>query len=579
MIEVNGISVSYSADIAGESLMDAAPSCCALDDITCSFNPGEIVSLAGLNGSGKSTLSRLLCAMRLPDMGTVLVDGVNPADGERERLVVRASVGFVQQDPVDQIVSTLVFDEVAFGPRNLGLDEEEIAGRVEGSLAAVGLEGFDSRDVNGLSGGEQQRLALAGVLAMDPAYLVLDEATSHLDSAARPAFRALVDSLAHRRGLGIVQVTHDPVELLASDRVVVLEHGKVVWQGEPERLLIDRRDLWDSLTLESLYVSAVEKALEAGVDLSCIRSPQRLLSWLQKDSVAFSRHRDALGPLKSHSEGSPADRGALERSKKGSSRCGIEVRGVSFSYESTRPVLDSVSLTASPGRITLLAGRSGSGKSTLAMLLAGLSDPDAGRIEVDGEPPAPSRCGLAFQRPENQLFLQTVRDEIAFAPRNAGLDEGDLDARVRSIAGRVGLEEDLLDRSPFELSGGQARRVGLACVLSLSAGAYVFDEPTAGLDAPGRLHLHQLVRDLADEGAAVVLITHDLDEWICDVDDVALMADGSISWAGAARELWNEPGVYRAAGIEPPESALLLEALRGVAAADEAEEVGHGEHE
>lgn len=579
MIEVNGVSVSYSADIASEPLMDAAPSCCALDDITCSFNPGEIVSLAGLNGSGKSTLSRLLCAMRLPDTGTVLVDGVNPADGERERLAVRASVGFVQQDPVDQIVSTLVFDEVAFGPRNLGLDEEEIAGRVEGSLAAVGLEGFDSRDVNGLSGGEQQRLALAGVLAMDPAYLVLDEATSHLDSAARPAFRALVDSLAHRRGLGIVQVTHDPVELLASDRVVVLEHGKVVWQGEPERLLIDRRDLWDSLTLESLYVSAVEKALEAGVDLSCIRSPQRLLSWLQKDSVAFSAHRDVLGPLKSHSEGPFADRGALERSKRRSSRRGIEVRGVSFSYGSTRPVLDSVSLTASPGRITLLAGRSGSGKSTLAMLLAGLSDPDAGRIEVDGEPPAPSRCGLAFQRPENQLFLQTVRDEIAFAPRNAGVDEGDLDARVRSIADRVGLEEDLLDRSPFELSGGQARRVGLACVLSLSAGAYVFDEPTAGLDAPGRLHLHQLVRDLADEGAAVVLITHDLDEWIGDVDDVALMADGSISWAGAARELWNEPAVYRAAGIEPPESALLLEALRGVAAVDEAEEVGHGEHE
>lgn len=571
MIEVNGVSVSYAAGIAVGPDVDAAASLRALDDVTCSFRAGEIVSLAGLNGSGKSTLSRLLCAMRLPDAGTVIVDGVNPADGERERLAVRASVGFVQQDPVDQIVSTLVFDEVAFGPRNLGLDEEEVKRRVERSLVAVGLAGFDSRDVNGLSGGEQQRLALAGVLAMEPGYLVLDEATSHLDSAARPAFRSLVESLAHRRGIGVIQVTHDPVELLASDRVMVLGHGRIVWQGAPDRLLLDRRDLWDSLTLESLYVSAVEMALEGGVDLSCVRTPQRLYSWLQKDSAAFLGDRvDTRGPVWSADESSIA-RGTEEGPRNRSSRRGIEVRGVSFAYDSSRLALDSVSLTAPPGKIMLLAGRSGSGKSTLAMLLAGLSTPDAGRITVDGDPPAPARCGLAFQRPENQLFLQTVRDEIAFAPRNAGVDEDDLDERVRFIARRVGLEEGLLDRSPFELSGGQARRVGLACVLSLSAGAYVFDEPTAGLDAPGRLHLHRLVRDLANDGATVILISHDLDEWICDVDEVALMAGGRIAWTGAARELWNNPSVYRAAGIEPPEGALLLDALRGGASADESE--------
>lgn len=571
MIEVNGVSVSYAADIASEPDVDAVAPLRALDGVTCSFRAGEIVSLAGLNGSGKSTLSRLLCAMRLPDAGSVIVDGVNPADGERERLAVRASVGFVQQDPVDQIVSTLVFDEVAFGPRNLGLDEEEVERRVERSLIAVGLAGFDSRDVNGLSGGELQRLALAGVLAMEPGYLVLDEATSHLDSAARPAFRSLVESLAHRRGLGVIQVTHDPMELLASDRVMVLEHGRIVWQGAPDRLLLDGRDLWDSLTLESLYVSAVEMALEGGADLTCVRTPQRLYSWLQKDSVAFwGDCLDTRGPAWSADEPSIA-RGTAEGPRCPSSRCGIEVCGVSFAYDSSRLALDSVSLTASPGKIMLLAGRSGSGKSTLAMLLAGLSFPDAGRISVDGEPPAPARCGLAFQRPENQLFLQTVRDEIAFAPRNAGVDEEDLDERVRLIAQRVGLEDGLLDRSPFELSGGQARRVGLACVLSLSAGAYVLDEPTAGLDAPGRLHLHRLVRDLANDGATVILISHDLDEWICDVDDVALMAGGRIAWTGAARELWNNSSVYRAAGIEPPEGALLLDALRGGALADESE--------
>lgn len=208
MIEVSGVSACYISADAGGDICDLTNSQYALNGVSCSFSPGEVVSLAGLNGSGKSTLSRLLCAMRLADAGSVVVDGVDPAKSEHDRLAVRKAVGFVQQDPVDQIVSTLVFDEVAFGPRNLGLDEDDVCERVRSSLASVGLDGFEKRDVSGLSGGEQQRLALAGVLAMDPAYLVLDEATSHLDSAARPAFRALVGDLAHSRGLGKIGRAH-----------------------------------------------------------------------------------------------------------------------------------------------------------------------------------------------------------------------------------------------------------------------------------------------------------------------------------------------------------------------------------
>lgn len=559
MIEVSGVSACYISADTGGGICDLITSQYALNGVSCSFSPGEVVSLAGLNGSGKSTLSRLLCAMRLADAGCIVVDGVDPANSEHDRLAVRKAVGFVQQDPADQIVSTLVFDEVAFGPRNLGLDEDDVCERVRASLAAVGLDGFEKRDVSGLSGGEQQRLALAGVLAMDPAYLVLDEATSHLDSAARPAFRALVDDLAHKRGLGIVQVTHDPVELLASDRVMVLDVGRLIWQGSPEALLMGKRDLWDSLTLQSMNVSAVQMALEGGAFLSSIRSPHMLATWLKTPSGSFVRSRIANdGRFSSYGQNELDAQSATSRQN---GRGGIEVRDVSFAYDDARPVLRSVSLRAEPGRLMLLAGRSGSGKSTLAMLLAGLSRPDAGEIFIDGLAAHPARCGLAFQRPENQLFLQTVREEIAFAPRNAGVGAGELDGRVREIAARVGLDEELLDRSPFELSGGQARRVGLACVLSLGAPAYVLDEPTAGLDAPGRRDLHRLVRELAAEGSAVVLISHDLDEWLCEVDDVALMADGHIAWSGPAGELWESPGIYRSAGIEPPDSAMLLEAL------------------
>ena len=554
MIEVSGVSACYISADTGGDICDLTNSQYALNGVSCSFSPGEVVSLAGLNGSGKSTLSRLLCAMRLADAGSVVVDGVDPAKSEHDRLAVRKAVGFVQQDPVDQIVSTLVFDEVAFGPRNLGLVEDDVCERVRSSLASVGLDGFEKRDVSGLSGGEQQRLALAGVLAMDPAYLVLDEATSHLDSAARPAFRALVGDLAHRRGLGIVQVTHDPVELLASDRVMVLDAGRLIWQGSPEALLMGKRDLWDSLTLQSMYVSAVQMALEGGAFLSSIRSPRKLVAWLKTPSGSLVRSRIANdGRFSSYGQNGLDAQSATSRQN----GCG----GIEVAYDDARLVLRSVSLRAAPGRLMLLAGRSGSGKSTLAMLLAGLSRPDAGEISIDGLAAHPARCGLAFQRPESQLFLQTVREEIAFAPRNAGVEAGELDERVREIAARVGLDEELLDRSPFELSGGQARRVGLACVLSLGAPAYVLDEPTAGLDAPGRRDLPRLVRELAAEGSAVVLISHDLDEWLCEVDDVALMADGRIAWTGPAGVLRERPGIYRSAGIEPPDSAMLLEAL------------------
>lgn len=564
MVEVQGVRVSYNV----AHLVDDAASAShgfALDGVDCGFAPGEVVSLAGLNGSGKSTLARLLCAMSLATAGRVLVDGIDPSASDADRLEVRRRVGFVQQDPVDQIVSTLVFDEVAFGPRNLGLDEDEVSARVRASLCAVGLDGFDARDVNGLSGGEQQRIALAGVLAMDPAYLVLDEATSHLDSAARPAFRTLVDSLAHQRGLGIIQVTHDPVELLASDRVLVLQDGRVAWQGSPRSLLMDNRRLWDALTLDSLYVQAVVAALKADVELSHVNTPQRMCSWLQeayklpdrRNVAAVDAVADAAASFMARADSSTIDRtGGAGCHRAG----GIVAQGVSFAYED-HAVLHNVDLTARSGEVLLLAGRSGSGKSTLAMLLAGLFDPGCGTILIDGEAPVPSRCGLAFQRPENQLFQQTVEDEIAFAPRNAGVSGAQLDARVEEIARRTDLPKSLLARSPFELSGGQARRVGLACVLSLGAGAYVLDEPTAGLDAPGRRSLHALVRELAAHGATVVLISHDLDEWLDRADRVALMGEGKILWTGSAAELSAAPGVYRGVGIEPPDAALILEAL------------------
>ena len=454
MIEVRGASVAYEGR---ESLV--------LDNVDLTVRPGEIVSLVGSNGSGKSTLGSLLCAGMLASSGSVVVDGVDPASDDEALRTVRRIVGMVGQDPCDQIVATRVFDEIAFGPRNLGLAEEEVASRVHDALADAGLSGYEDRNTAHLSGGEQQRVAIAGILAMHPRYLVLDEVTSQLDAALRPRFRALFARFAHEEGLGIIQITHDPEEIAASDRIITI--GTVLKRNNGDR-----------------------PGMSAAV------------------GRASSNDADARALV------------------------ALEMRDICCSYEN-RTVLDHLSLSVRRGRVLLLAGRSGSGKSTLARIAAGLQKPDKGSVTVNGVPARLGSCSLTFQSPESQFFLDTVYDEIAYAARNLALSEDEVDQRVRWAAHMVGLADELLACYPFDLSGGQARRVALASTLTAGAPVCILDEPSAGLDIEGRRFAHRLARSLAADGIAVVVISHDLAEWLEVADDVALLGGGRIVWQGA----------------------------------------------
>ena len=464
----------------------------------CSFSlaPAEIVALTGDNGCGKSTLGRVLCAAQLVDEGCVVVDGHDPSASERERLIVRSLVGRVCQDPVDQIVSSLVFDEIAFGPRNLGLSEEEVSQRVDCALRRVGLSGFQDRVTTALSGGEQQRIALAGVLAMTPRYLVLDEPTAQLDPAVRESLRTLFRTLVHEDGIGVALITHDPLEIALADRIV--------------------------------DVASINGALGAS-ESAC---------------------RASSGPQAvQHSFGSCTGREAA-RCRAVATPCDapiLEVGGVSFSY-GDRAVLKDISFSLHAGEVVLLTGASGAGKSTLASLVAGLVSPDAGSIrlhtcvdtssatdDAEASPahPVPGSVGLSFQQPEAQFFLETVYDEVAYAPRNLFFSEGEVDRRVFGAIDAVGLDRKLADASPFELSGGQARRVALASVLSLDAPLYVLDEPSAALDARGRAFAHRFVTDLAAEGRSVLVITHDVDEWRPFATRELMLSNGSLHAARA----------------------------------------------
>lgn len=446
MIELAGVSASYGD----------AP---VVERVDFALAPGELVAITGPNGVGKSTLARVLCAAQLADDGRVTVDGHDPAVSERERLCVRELVGYVQQDPADQIVSSLVEDEAAFGPRNLGFDDAAVARRVAEALGAAGLDGFEQRVTTELSGGEQQRLALAGVLAMHPRYLVLDEPCAQLDPEARASMRELFVSLVREQGLGVALITHDPLEIVLADRVFAM--------GECEG----------------------DEQIAAPFEASAGQT-----------SAAFDPQAPAL----------------------------LSMRGVAFAY-GERPVLRGIDLDVRAGEIVLLTGASGAGKSTLAALAAGLVEPDAGTVTVCGAPAAPGRVGCVFQNPESQFFLDTVYDELAFAPRNRGVAEREVEARVRRATEQTGLDTSLWERYPFELSGGQARRVALASVLTLDASVYVLDEPTANLDAQGRAAIRALVRTLAANGTGVVVISHDVDEWMQLASRVLRLENGTLS--------------------------------------------------
>ncbi|MBM6783719.1 ATP-binding cassette domain-containing protein [Enorma massiliensis] len=626
----------------------------ALHGVSLCVERGEVVALIGHNGSGKSTLGRLVCGAQLPQSGTVCVDGASTANVPG-RALVRRLVGYVGQNPADQTVSTIVSDELAFGLWNIGCAEGEIAERVASSLDAVGLAGFEDREVPSLSGGELQRLVLASVLAMEPGYLVLDEVTSQIDSTFRSQFRGLVARLAGR-GVGVVLVTHDPLEVLSCNRVLVLDAGKVIWSGAPGSLLVDYRDLWDWVLPPNDYADALRCAVADGFDLAGGFAPAHLATWLRSvradvrsgagspldagrdsDNGRIAGHNsDACGvsgrdsdthsvsgrksdtQVSQNGDFSP-DKGANVRISpdKGanvrippenvanvriSPDNGINIRimpenasnssipsdgagafsaisgndrvaegepareasslafsHVSIAYENAE-VLNDISLSIPSGRVTLIAGRSGAGKTTLACLAAGLTKAQSGSVLLGGTAPVPGEVALAFQNPEQQLFLETVEHELAFAPRNLGCSEDEVARRVSDAASQLEIKE-LLPGDPFCLSGGQARRVALASILTLSPRAVVLDEPTAGLDAPARAALHRLVQDLACKGLPVLVVSHDLEEWLAAADQVVLLADGTIAWQGTPGALASDMDAFARAGLEPPESWQLRELL------------------
>lgn len=512
----------------------------ALSGVSLDVASGEFVVLLGANGSGKSTLSRLLARSLDLQCGSIEFDGRN-----YQASTYDGYVGYVRQDPESQLVAPIVFDEVAFGPCNLGLPAEEVRKRVYEALVDCRLTGFEDRAVDTLSGGEKQRLALAGVLAMRPRYLVLDEVMSQLGDASRSSLRGVLRRLA-KRGVGILLISHSPQEVVYADRVVVLEAGRLAWEGTPN-LFFANGDIARRVFPESRLSEALVMLAKEGCDFADSRTASQLASFARETG-----HGHKLLDLLHVESGRVAP----------SSSCGLSLRDIQLNLGDAQ-VLDNVSLDIPSRRLTLVIGPSGAGKSTLARVAAGILEPDAGSVMLAGKPVERGAVGLSLQRPEDQLFLNSVLEDVELGPLNLGAPRKEARCRAQRSLKLLKVTEDLWSRSPFQLSGGEKRRVAIAGIIAMSPAALVLDEPTDGLDASCRTILINAVRNLADQGLPVIVVSHDVGEWMYAADDIVLLEGGRIRWRGTPPELAAAHGVLERWGVGMPlELALLGELAR-----------------
>ena len=545
----------------------------ALDDVSLEVARGERICVLGANGSGKSTLAQLLAGLEAPDEGVVELAGHAAFDGSRVDAdayrAARLKTGLVFQNPEDQIVTSVVADDVAFGPENLGVERSEMARRVEEELARVAMGPFAQADPARLSGGQQQRVAIAGALAMHPDMLVLDEPGAMLDVRGRRGIMRVLDRL-QQVGVTLVHVTHFMDEALAADRVIVMRAGRVALEGTPAEVFARAGELREA-GLELPLAASVAEELGLAPALDAGQLAEHLLaSGLGAHGIARERGGAAERVTAVERTVDATNNQQVKVPASASEASALRLSHVSFSYGSAdeAPTLSDLSLEVAPGELVALAGHTGSGKSTLARLACALAQPTTGTVEVCGINAADRRrrrelrglVGYVMQRPERQLFAQTVYDDIAYGPRNLGLSPSEVDERVASQLELLGLAETA-GRSPFELSGGQQRLVALAGVLAMEPRVLVLDEPMSALDPHGARLLRDIIRSLHETGRAILLISHSMEDIAELADRMVVLDKGHVALEGTPREVFAREEELARLGLGIPATLALAHRL------------------
>ncbi len=485
----------------------------ALRNVNLRIEEGETVLLAGRSGSGKSTLIKAINGL-IPNryegqyegevevLGTI-VEGASLSHLSR-------LVGTVMQEVGKQLVLPNVEDDVAFGPCNLCFPKEEARARVESSLRSVNALHLRERDVNELSGGEKQRVAIAGTLALDPPIILMDEPLANLDSEGVRLVQEQM-RMMKERGKTLIIAEHRTEEVLdvGVDRIIFMENGKIMREMREEREL---KDLF-------------------GV----IKIPSRVLIGECRGLRARSERRE-LGPIS------------------------IKIEGVSFDYDG-KEALKDVDLEIREGERVALLGNNGAGKSTLAKLILGILKPKRGRVLVYGMDTREKEVyelanyvGLVFQDPFSMLFAKSVEEELSYGPRNLGVRSDEVRERVMETSAKCGLDH-LLKHSPFATSYGEKKRISVASILTMRPKILILDEPTAGQDYASYTQFMDFIMGLFGTVKTLIIITHDTDLAIEYTDRTVILSNGRIIADGPTKSVLADENYLRAGKIR--ETSLI----------------------
>ena len=589
-----------------------------LADVTASLVPGSYTALIGRNGSGKSTLARHLNALLLPDSGKVRSFGIDSQD-DTQLFELRRLVGMVFQNPDNQIIGTTVTEDMAFGPENLAIPPLEIAARIKRVLQLLHMEAYKDTAPSNLSGGQKQKLAVGGILVMEPQAVVLDEATSMLDPSMRRELLAFIRQLRLSKGLTIVNVTHHLDEILTADKVLVLRQGHLVRNYSPLDLFNDAaliRELKLSvpgeiallkvletvqgrelLTLPDLLPATVQKALlqsaaallqaatdkgEGALLMQRLRGQMALLAQDEQELAARlaakvkSLMQVFAAAGASGSVGTAGSAGAVgaAQSAQAEPEPIIKVEHLTYRYEeqekNTPPVLDDISFDVKRGEVLAIVGHSGSGKSTLIMHLNALLANKPGEVIIDGLDASVKsnllairrKVSLLFQYPEHQLFAETVYKDIAYGPTKLAYSPAQVDNMVNLAVTMLGFDKDVLQKSPFELSGGQMRKVAFAGIIAMWPEILVLDEPAAGLDDLGRKEMFNYIKLLQSLGKTVVVVSHNMEDVAEFADRVLILQHGKVVKLAEPEIIFPDRDLLAANALEQPTFTACLQLLQ-----------------
>ncbi|MDR1217682.1 MAG: ATP-binding cassette domain-containing protein [Oscillospiraceae bacterium] len=498
----------------------------ALSRLTLGVGRGEFVALCGPSGCGKTTLLRQLKPALAPHgvkSGEVRFEG-RPLEelSQRDR---SARIGFVMQSPDNQLVTDKVWHELAFGLESLGLDTASIRLRVAEMASFFGIQSWFYKDVAELSGGQKQLLNLASIMAMQPSALILDEPTSQLDPIAAGEFLAMVGKINRELGVTVILTEHRLEEVFPlCDRAVVLDGGELIADGAPREVGLRLRERGHGMFLAMPTAMRVWAGVRSGAP--CPLTVRDGAAWLAE--AGASGEVPEREPLASRDAAEPA----------------VRLDGVWFKYDKDAPdVVKGLSLDAYPGELFAILGGNGAGKTTALSLMSRLNRPYRGRVLIGGAPIEKldglfdGLLGVLPQNPQSLFVKKTVGEDLLEILSERGLPKEEKRARLSGMAALCRLD-GLLDRHPYDLSGGEQQRAALAKVLLLQPRILLLDEPTKGLDAEFKRIFAGILKKLTSAGAAVVMVSHDVEFCAEHADRCALFFDGSIVSAGAPREFF-----------------------------------------